>query len=313
MHAHLGLAFCVESIKYTRFLKDDQTLILDHLGSVSYPFAYNEADFFTDENISLLVELINSKILSGHDDYKDLSVSIESNLSTMKRIALPENLDKQEEEDHIIWDLTQSLIDPLDQYVYFKTVNSFENENYKDYLTIVIRKKIINAIKIMSDGLGLNLVDVSINQLVSEIALHNYLKDETDGLIAIFKITASRLESTFFWNGNFYSSHYERLLIEDNTDLMGNDLLTKIKSKVKQMENLFEQMTQKQIKIEQIFLYGDTIEEKFINLIKKNMSLVVFRLNPFQNIKKSEKLLIALPSPEESTKYVESIGVVLDQ
>lgn len=313
MHAHLGLAFCVESIKYTRFLKNDQTLILDHLGSVSYPFVYNESEFFTDKNISLLVNLINAEILSGHDDFMDLSVSIESNLATMKRIALPNSLDKKEEDDHIAWDLAQSLIEPLDRYEYFKTANTFENDRYTDYLTIAIRKEIIDALKKMSDKLGLNLIDVSINQLVSEIALRNYLKDQADGLIAIFKISASRLESTFFWNGNFYSSHYERLLTADNTESMGSDLITKIKSKVKQMENLFEQITQKQIKIERIFLYGDTIEEKFINLLKKNMSLVVFRLNPLQNIEKSEKLLIELPSPEESTRYVESIGVVLDQ
>ena len=313
MHAHLGLAFCVESIKYTRFLKNDQTLILDHLGSVSYPFVYNESEFFTDKNISLLVNLINAEILSGNDDFMDLSVSIESNLATMKRIALPNSLDKKEEDDHIAWDLAQSLIEPLDRYDYFKTANTFENDRYTDYLTIAIRKEIIDAVKKMSDKLGLNLIDISVNQLVSEIALRNSLKDQADGLIAIFKISASRLESTFFWNGNFYSSHYERMLTADNTESMGSDLTTKIKSKVKQMENLFEQITQKQIKIERIFLYGDTIEEKFINLLKKNISLVVFRLNPLQNIEKSEKLLIELPSPEESTRYVESIGVVLDQ
>jgi Tfp pilus assembly PilM family ATPase len=313
MHAHLGLAFCVESIKYARFLKNDQALILDHLGSVSYPFAYNEAEFFTNENISLLVDLINSKILSGQHDYKDLSVSIESNLATMKRIALPDNLDKQEENDQIAWDLTQSLIEPLGQYIYFKTMNIFENDNYKDYLTIAIRKSIINSIKRMSESLNLNLIDVSINQLVTEIALRHFLKDQTDGLIASFKIGASRLESSFFWEGNFYTSHYERSLLDTSSVSMRNELLTKIKSKVKQMENLFAQMIQKQVKIERIFLYGDSIEEKFMNSLKENISVVVFRLNPLKNIEKSEKLLTALPSPEESTQYVESIGVVLDQ
>jgi hypothetical protein len=197
--------------------------------------------------------------------------------------------------------------------VYYKTINSFENENYKDFLTIAIRKSIINAVKGLSNSLGLNLIDISINQLVSEITLRNYMKDQTEGLIAIFKIAPSRLESTFLWNGNFYTSHYERLLSDESSESMGIDLLTKIKSKVKQMENLFQQMIQKQIKIERIFLYGDTIEEKLINSIKENMSIVVFRLNPLQNIEKSEKLMIALPSLEESTKYVESIGVVLDQ
>jgi Tfp pilus assembly PilM family ATPase len=311
MHAHLGLAFCVEGIKYTRFLNIDQKLILDHLGSVSYPFVYNETELFTDDNISLLVNLLKSKILTGQDDFKDLSVSIESNLATMKRIAVPENLDKQDENDQIAWDLSQSLIEPLDQYVYFKTINRFENGNYTDFLIIAIRKKIIEAIKKTSDLLGLNLIDVSINPLVAEITLRNYLKNDVDGLIAIFKIARTRLESAFLWNGNYYTSHYERVLSE--AELQGNDLLTKIKSKVKQMENLFEQMLQKQIKIEQIFLYGDMIDEKVINSIKKNMSVVVFRLNPLENINKSEKLLTALPSPEESTRYVESIGVVLDQ
>jgi Tfp pilus assembly PilM family ATPase len=313
MHTHLGLAFCVESINYTRFLKNDQMLILDHLGSVSYPFDYNESELFTDENIALLVNLIKSKILAGQTDFTDLSVSIESNLATLKRIAIPDNLDKQEESDQITWDLAQSLIEPLDQYVYYKTTNSFKNDNYTDYLTIAIRKDIINAIKSMSNSLGLSLIDVSINQLVAEIALRNSLKDQVDGLIVIFKIAASRLESTFLWNGNYYTSHYDRLPLNSNSGSTDNDLLTKIKSKVKQMENLFEQITQKQIKVERIFLYGDNVEEKFIQILQENISVVVFRLDPIQNVEKSEKFQISVSSLENSTRYVESIGVVLDQ
>ena len=313
MYAHLGLAFCVESIKYARFLINDQSLVLDQLGSVPYPFVYNESEFFEDESISRLVNLINSKILTGHDDFKNLSVSIESNLATLKRIALPDNLDKQEENEQIAWDLAQSLLEPLDQYIYFKTVNNFENDKYKDYLTIAIRKKIIDSMKRMSVSLNLNLIDLSINQLVTEIVLRNYLKNQIEGLIALFKIGTSRLESTFFWEGNFYASHYERALLDVNSGSMRNELLMKIKSKVKQMENLFEQITQKQVKIERIFLYGDWIEEKFINTLKENTSIIVFRLDPLENLEKSEKLLTAPPSPEESTKYVESIGVVLDQ
>jgi len=313
MDAHLGLAFCVESINYTRFLKSDQTLILDHLGSILYPFAYNEAEFFSDENIALLANLIESKIIAGQSDFKDLSVSIESNLATLKRIALPENLDKEDENDQITWDLKQSLIEPLDQYVYYKTVNRFENESHADYLTIAIRKTIINAIKSLSELTGLNLIDISINQLVTEIALQKFLEGQVEGLIVLFKIAESRLESTFLWNGNYYTSHYDRLIQDSNLGSTDNGLLTKIKSKIKQIENLFEQMTKKQIKVERIFLYGDLIEEKFIHSVQENMSVVVSRLNPMQNIEKSEKLQSTLPSVEESTRYVESIGVVLDQ
>lgn len=313
MHAHLGLACCVESINYARFLLNDQKLILDHLGSVPYPFAYNEAELFSEANIAALADLINTKILVGHSDYKSLSVSIESNLVTMKRIALPDNLDAEDENDQISWDLSHSLIEPLDQFIYYKTENSFKNDNFTDYLTIAIRKSIISAIKDLSSSIGLNLVDVSINQLNTEIVLKNLLKGKTDGLIAVFKLMNSRMESVFLWNGNYYSSHYDRLLSDSSLDSAENDLSTKIKSKIKQTENLFEQMIQKQIKIEQIFIYGDLIEEKTIQSLQKNMSVTISRLDPIRNIEISEKLQMNLPPSEESTKYVESVGVVLDQ
>jgi hypothetical protein len=313
MHAHLGLACCVESINYSRFLINDQKLILDHVGSVSYPFAYNESNLFSDENVSTLASLLKSKILAGQTDFKKLSISIESNLATLKRIALPDNLDKDDEKDQVAWDLSHSLIEPLDQYIYYKTTNSFKNDTFTDYLTIAIRKNIINAIKKLSGLVELELVDISINQLNTEIVLQNSMKDQTEGLIAIFKIAQSRMESTFLWNGNYYTSHYDRFVSEATNGSSDNDWSTKIKSKIKQMENLFEQMFQKQIKIEQIYLYGDLIDEKFIKSLQNNISVAVFRLDPLQNVEKSEKLINALPNQEESTKYVESIGVVLDQ
>jgi hypothetical protein len=313
MHAHLGLACCVESINYARFLINDQTLILDHLGSVPYPFAYNEATLFSDENIVKLSNLIKSEILAGQSDYKNLSVSIESNLATLKRIALPDNLDSEDEKDQIAWDLSHSLIEPLDQFVYYKTNNSFKNDNFTDYLTIAIRKNIVNAIKKLSELVELNLSDISINQLNTENVLQNLLQGNSNGLIAVFKIAKSRLESTFLWGGNYYTSHYDRLLSDTMVESADNDLSTKIKSKIKQLENLFEQMIQKQIKIEQIYIYGDLIKDKMIQSIQNNISVEIFRLDPLKNIEISEKLRMTLPPVEELTKYVESVGVVLDQ
>jgi len=313
MHAHLGLACCVESINYSRFLVDDQKLSLDQVGSVSYPFAYKESEFFSEENITVLANLLKTKVLAEHSDYKNISISIESNLATLKRIALPDNLDKEDESDQIAWDLSHSLIEPLDEYIFYKTTNRFKNDIYTDYLTIAIRKKIVNSLKKFSELMELDLVDVSINQLSTEIVLQNSVKGLTEGLIAIFKIAQSRLESTFLWNGIYYSSHYDRLVTDETGKSSDNDWPTKIKTKIKQMENLFEQMFQKQIKIEQTYLYGDQIDEKFVNSLQENLSVAVFRLDPFHNVVMTEKLQSALPAQEESTKYVESIGVVLDQ
>ena len=115
------------------------------------------------------------------------------------------------------------------------------------------------------------------------------------------------------WNGNYYLSHYDRILENYQTETYNENLVNNIKAKIKQMENLFEQFTHTQTKVNRIFLYGDMIEDSFMQLIHKNISVIAFRLNPLKNIEKSEKLQNALPEMEKTTRYVESIGVVLDQ
>ena len=91
--------------------------------------------------VKLAILLIGNRELSSIASR--IEISIESNLAVIKRIALPENFNQQEEKEHIAWDLSQSLIEPVDQYAFFKTVNYFDCENYRDYLTIAIRKDIV--------------------------------------------------------------------------------------------------------------------------------------------------------------------------
>jgi hypothetical protein len=313
MSIHIGLAFCVESINYAIFLKESQTLLLDRLGSVSYPFPYVESELFKEDKIPLLTNLIKSKILSGQTEIPNISISIESNLAALKRIALPDNFTPDEDQEHIAWDLSHSLSEPVDRYMFYKTDNCFKRDNQNDYLTIAIQKKVISFFQALCKQLGLNLVDVSINQLVAEIALRNLLHDQVDGLIVLFKIGLSRLESTYLWNGNYYTSNYERIFDNYHSATYKDNLVNKIKTKVKQIENLFEQFTQNRVEVNRIFLYGDNIEDSFIQSLHKNLSVIALRLNPLQNIDKTDRMQNILPSMEGATKFVESIGVILDQ
>jgi Tfp pilus assembly PilM family ATPase len=310
---HIGLAFCVENINYAIFLKESQTLLLDRLGSVSYPFPYVESELFKEDKIPLLTNLITSKILSGQTEIQNISISIESNLAALKRIALPDNFTPHEDQEHIAWDLSHSLSEPVERYMYYKTDNCFKRDNQNDYLTIAIQKKVVNFFQALCNQLGLNLVDISINQLVAEIALRHLLHDEVDGLIVLFKIGLSRLETTYLWNGNFYMSNYERVFEDSQSATYKDNLVNKIKTKVKQIENLFEQYTQNKVEVNRIFLYGDNIEDNFIQSLQKNLSVIALRLNPLQNIDKTDRMQNTLPSIEGATRFVESIGVILDQ
>lgn len=313
MSPHIGLAFCVDKIYYAGFIPSDRSLALDRLGTLSYPFRYDEPELFSEESLSSLVNLIKSNLVTEQDYGANLSISIESNLASLKRISLPDGFSDSEEKEHIIWDLSQSLLDPIEEYVFYKTENVFETYNRKDFLTIAIKKDIVAFFKKLSTETGLTLVDVSINQLVAEIVLQNFLQDQADGLVLLFKVGSNKLESTYLWNGCFYSYHYERLVDSSQSEEYTDILLKNIRLKIKQMENLLEQYKQKEVKVSRVFVYGDNIDDALLSFIQKNLNVVPMRLNPLQNIDKSERITTALPSLEEATKYVETIGVVLDQ
>jgi hypothetical protein len=313
MNAHIGLAFCVDKIYYAGFIPLDQSLALDRLGAISYPFRYDEPSLFHEDSLAPLSNLIKNKLLTDNNQEINLSVSIESNLAALKRISLPDSISKSEEKEHIHWDLSQSLIDPIDDYIYYKTDNVFETFSRKDFLTIAIKKNIISFFKKLSVELSLTLVDVSINQLVAEIALQNFLQEQATGLVLLFKIAPNKMESTYLWNGNFFSSDYERLIGYDQNEEFSEVLINNMRSKIKQMETLFEQYRQEEIKVDRIFIYGEDVTDDLLSLIKQSINVSPAKLNPLQNINKSERLNSALPSLEEATKYVESIGVVLDQ
>ena len=65
MSSHLGLAFSVENISYAHFIRDYQKIILDNIGIISYPFDYDEREFFKEENVTRLSHPPNNMAING--------------------------------------------------------------------------------------------------------------------------------------------------------------------------------------------------------------------------------------------------------
>lgn len=312
MNSHLGLAFSVENISYAQFIRDHQELVLNHIGIIPYPFKYDEREFFKEINISKLAYSFNEELKKIQIEPHSVSISIESNLAKLKRITLPPNLDEKGEFEHINWDLTQSLSLPLNEYVYHIAPNHFEYDSVYDTLVIAIQKKIIEFFKQFADLVKIKLDNLSIHSLAAEVALRNSFGKNADGLLVLFKISNERLETIFIWKGNYFSSEYE-LVQTSNTSFTFNEIiLDRIKLKIKQIENLFEQFGRESTRVSQLFLYGESVNESIVELINKNISIPINRLNPFENIKLSDSFQSNKIQDTESTKYVECIGVALD-
>ncbi len=312
MNNHIGLSFTVENILYAHFIKNERTFNLDQLGTIDYPFLYDEREFFREDRILLLAELIRHSFEKLQIEQPTISISIETNLAILKRVLLPENLQSKELQDHIAWDLSESLAAPINNYVYHVTSNYFHHHNLQDTLVITLPKRVINFFSQISKLTRFSLKNLSLNQLAAELILQSILINKIEGLFVLFKIANNRLETTYLWNGSYLYSNYEKIIPAVRSGSFAQVVVEKIKFNIKYIETLFEQWGMELTVVDKIFVYGTSINAELIDMIQKNCSVPVFRLNPLQNITFTEKIRQNMPSRYDVLKFVECIGVVLD-
>lgn len=168
MENHIGLAFTSDTITLSSFQIDSGKRILTILDKIAYPFNYEESIFFLEENTVRLANLVLNTFESLHLEPSKISISIESNLSLVKRIEIPSGLSEEEEARHIQWDLKNSLISPLGEYVYLKTNNIYDRNNYREALVVALRKEIVDFFKRFIDFSKIKLNNLSTNHLATE-------------------------------------------------------------------------------------------------------------------------------------------------
>jgi len=311
MENHIGLAFTSDAITIAHFKKSPDEKILNSLDRISYPFPYDESIFFLEENIVRLANHILNHLESIQIQPTSVSVSIESNLCLAKRIKIPLNYKDKEEANHIHWDLENSIITSLDDYVYLKTDSIYNHDNFKEVLVIALRKNIVEFFQSLVDFAKMKIMNLSANQLAAEICFKNALKDKTDNISLLYRISQDRLESICLHNGNLYMSNYEKIKLVSSRS-PNEILLEKITNYIKFVENYFDHAQESSSKIDQIYIYGLEIKEDLKSLLDKNISTPISTLNPLNNLNLSPELNNLLENSNNLSGFVECIGVALD-
>jgi len=310
MDHHIGFAFSVEQISYAVFESPD--MVLCAAGITAYPFDYEEGRFLQQEARISLTSVLKNILDEQKLSPKSISFSIESNLVVLKRIVYPENLEESGITDHISWHIAESLNLPMNEYALVRSDNIIVREGLKEELVISIQKKLIRFFREIADALEIPLRNLTVHHLSAELALNSALADQAEKLMILFKIAHSRYESSFFLNGRYYKSHYERLPARNSSSEYETNLIQMVKQEAAYIENQFLTGDQEQILVDRILIYGPGLNESFLSMIQKNMSIPVDRFNPLQNIVISESLQSVL-TDEIASEYVECVGVSLDQ
>jgi Tfp pilus assembly PilM family ATPase len=308
MNNHFGFAFTPKELCFAYFIVENDSLVLDRVGSFPYDDPYHEKSFFSENNISNLCRLLEKKFPGISFSQTDISVSVESNLALLKRVMYPQKLDDTGKKEHINWDLAESLTLPLSQYFIFRSPNKYTYKNFEEELVIAIPYKVLTFFKTLTSALSARLVNLSVHQLASEILIQNSLEGQPEKLLLLQKISNNHVETTFLWKGTYFTSHFDKINFLTDTPLY----IDLIKSKISYIENLFEQYEEKDTMVDRILLYGDYLDDSTLEKIQKNMSVPVDRTNVFDNVNFSQNLKNTPIPDEDKCKYVECLGITLD-
>jgi Tfp pilus assembly PilM family ATPase len=311
MENHIGLAFTSDAITLSNFQISSEKRLLTNLGKIEYPFHYEENMFFLEENIVRLSNLVLNEFESLHLEPSTISISIESNLSLVKRIEIPNGLNEKEEAEHIQWDLNNSLISSIEDYLYLKTNNFFDRSTHKEVLVVALRKDIIDFFKNFIDFSKIKLNNLSTNNLATELCFLNSVRDNSDDVNILFRINSDRIESLCLFENKLYMSDYEK--IKPNLTRSKEEIfLEKITNYKKKTENYFEQLFNTAQEINNIYLYGIGIKESFISLLSKNISPNISKINPLNNISIAGNIADSQNNINDVSGFVECIGITLD-
>jgi len=313
MNNHIGLAFSSESISFAQFIKPDaaSSLLLDRVGVITYPFEYEAHLFYRDENIKNLGNLLFKTFPDLKSNNSTISVSVESNLATLKQIIYPTDFNDKEIDLQISWEIRESMPQPIEHYVYMPTLNLVEEKEVKKQLVIVIPRKIVSFISHLTDYLKISLNNLSLHPLSVEVAVQKNLKSRLSDLLGLVRLKKDHIETIVLQNGNFLYSFYDIILKSDKLEYESL-ILERIKARINSIENLFQQYKFEQSTLEKIYLYGNPVADSLLDKIKKNISIEVDRFNPMENLTKSEEFKEPDLKMVPYTNLVECIGVALD-
>jgi Tfp pilus assembly PilM family ATPase len=311
MENHTGIAFTSDVITLSNFQVNATSRVLTNIDKINYPFQYEENIFFLEENIIRLSNLLLNKFESLHFQPSSVSISIESNLSLVKRIEIPVGLEEKEETRHIEWHLANSFISPIENYVYLKTNNFYDRPAHKEVMVIALRKDIIDFFKQFVDFAKIKLNNLSTNNLATELCYQNLKGNTKNQFSLLFRINSERLESMCVLENNLFTFEYEK--IKPLTSRSKEEvLLEKITNYIKKTENYFEQVFDSTKKLETVYLFGQKLQESFISLLSKNISTNISILNPLKNLNLADNLKSSEIGAHELSGFVESIGITLD-
>ncbi|MFQ5676365.1 MAG: type IV pilus biogenesis protein PilM [bacterium] len=253
------------------------------------------------EDISRLYETQKFKV-------NKVAFSLDSRMVLIKKLPVDSTFAGDKIGNQIQWEVEQFAISPVSEYVVdYESLHS--NGTYNDMLVVVVRKKIVEFIRrvFKNTNLSLKVVDVDIFSAQRALQInYNYDNVEKVGLIDVEerKIHFSILKEAKY----FFSKDVQ--LPSGDGDENRPESTTRLISKELRRLVLDHQLGKTVEDLNEIFLYGEAVEDAVLENLQNTYDVRIERADPFRKIKLMQKAKQDL-AEGRTEPYMISVGAAL--
>ncbi len=280
-------------------------------GSVRYPMeltSLEKSDFakVLSDDINRLYEMAGMRTTRA-------AISLDSDMVLIKKIPLDANLEGEELREHIHWEVSQYVINPIDNFnIGYQTLNVGTNSEYERAMVLVlIRKQVVESIKELFAGTSMQLRAIDVDIFSAQRVIETTYNFEAEKKVALVDIRKKNVQLSILYNDYYLSQEVGYPIDEDGTFSTENgEHLARIISKELRRVILDNKLGKSIEDMHEILLYGDAVDDVVIETLSSAHAINIRKVNPFEKI-----TIIATPEEQEVTDhpeaYVTSVGVAI--
>ena len=254
-------------------------------GRIRHQFGF---DVFDDKGMPRKIAEDIIRLFETQDfEVKDVAFSLDSRMVLVKKLEVDKELEGDKLKDHINWEVSQFAISPIDEYVIdYEVLKPGSNGTLNNVLVVVVRKRIVHFLKQIFKHTDLKLKVIDVDVFSAQRALqvnYDYNSDDKVGLIAI---EDKRIHFSILEGRNLFLTQDVSLFQDStNADTKDETSTTRIISKELRRIILDHQLGKSIEDLNEIILYGESVEDQLLEELQNNHDVHIDRANPFKKIK----------------------------
>ena len=272
-----------------------------------FPFSFESIE--DRSTISILRDDINTLYETSGFSSNQIALSIDSDFVLIKKIPIDATLQQDELREHINWEISQLMINDLDHFIidYEVLDESQRMSHTKQIIVVSIRKSIVEYVRdIFADtDLRLNTIDVDVfsaQRMITDGSVFS-----PDQKIALIDIRNKNLQFSILHHGFYLVVEVPYPMdegVEMNTDK--DEHMARIISKELRRIILDNKLGKSIEDMNEVFLYGDGVEDGIVEQLSQAHNVNLHRFNPFEKLTLSDSL-----NSVEITNHPESFVISL--